>query len=258
MKYLLVVIFWATGLHFITGQTQSDTLIKARKSQIDDYTSFKEKMKERTWLNLVNMNLKAEKILKTDDELIINLIRGSFETERTYNTKISELREEIKNLKIELEKSNREIEKYQGRIPLFLYSLVGLAALLILFFILFIVKQRNYSGQRYKTEKSDAILKELNKEIELLNENIRTKEELIRNNESRFKAETMAIELNNQQKGTDIERLESEITDLKEMNGNLRSNIRQLENDLQKEVKIKQEVENKISMLIERLKEKII
>lgn len=250
---LLLAYFLMTSAY-----PQTDSLIEARNKLYEEYLQFKSGMKERTWLKLVNLNQKAEKVMETEDLLIRQLIGDMYEAERAFETEITELKKETDMLTREVEKLKDEVshQTYLAKI----WAVVSAAALVlfVLFLTLFILMQRKVFRLLAKNEQSEAAASQMKRETEGLREQLNAREEAVKTAETVFRTEKEALQGELEEARTGNRELKEKLRDLEEIRSDLKSRMRQLEEDLDRELSLREKAGHKIASMVEKLKQKLV
>ncbi|MBN1339027.1 MAG: hypothetical protein JXA03_06880 [Bacteroidales bacterium] len=239
-------------------QEAADSLLNNRNGLLEDYTSFKSRMKERTWLNVVDMNLRAEKIIETDNHLIKNLLQRNYESEREFNLQLESLSDSLQVLQNENKALGNQSAGLE-QIKIILWASLALSlAIMTLFLVLFIVNYQKHGRYRRIAEKADAINHGLQKEIILLQDNIAAKAEVIRNNDARLKAEMDAMHSDLEKSRETADRMQTESYGLLKKSELLQDKIREMEENTRQEKLIREEMERRINVLIDQLRQKLV
>ena len=70
---LTIILSWLiAGLSLSVSAQLLDSLLLYRQNNLQEYTQFKNNMTERTWINLIDLNELAGRVINTDNELIWN------------------------------------------------------------------------------------------------------------------------------------------------------------------------------------------
>jgi hypothetical protein len=213
----------------VSANQTLDSIVINRNHQLSEYYRFKDGMKERTWTNLVNLNNKALQVIETDNLILDNYLKHEM-------NRVSETKDQLEKANLEILLLNREIEvnsimlEEQRFINSNLIIITGIAILLfIVVLILFIDRQIRFRTTRMELESFWArhddppVSRIKNKEIAEQEKQIKT---LTRENEAiRMQLE----EIGNQKKAQD--------------------------DQLQKEIDSRHEIEKEIKLLIAQIKE---
>jgi flagellar biosynthesis GTPase FlhF len=153
--YFILFIFIFSIFHLYAGR-ELDSLLISRDNKLSDYYQFKDEMKERTWLNMVNLNEKALMVIKADNQIIDRYL--NFEMNRT-----SELNDQLEQIKLENSLLKKEIEinavileeKRLLSNKLFIATLI-LAVSFIIILIFFIDRHIRFRSTRMELERQYA------------------------------------------------------------------------------------------------------
>lgn len=239
-------------------QTDPDSMVKKRDSLLDDYASFKSRMKERTWLNIIDMNLRAEKIIETDNILIKDLISRNYETEREFNRHIKVLSDSLhvlQNSCRSLLQQKDALERTNTYLTTGVVSAFAVTVLLLAFLIIAWRKLRKY---RLAAEKAGALKGELDKEVLLLRENLKSRDDVIRNTDARLSAEMASLRSDLEKYRAATGRLEAERLELHGEISLWKEKAERQERMILYEKELRQQMEQKISDLIEQLRKKLV
>jgi len=153
--YFILFIFIFSSFS-LQASRELDSILISRNNKLTDYYQFREEMKERTWLNMVNLNEKALLVIKTDNQIIDGYL--TYEMNRT-----SELNDQLEQLKLENSLLKREIElnsiileeKRLLSNKLFIATLI-LAVSFIIILIFFIDRHIRFKSTRLELERQYA------------------------------------------------------------------------------------------------------
>ncbi|MCD4665909.1 MAG: hypothetical protein K8R68_11620, partial [Bacteroidales bacterium] len=87
------------------SQFSMDSVLRQRNIDYLDYKHFKETMGERTWLNMVNLNLKSDNVINIDNEIINTYLYQLQDHNKQLLEQVNKLSFEISLLKKEEETS---------------------------------------------------------------------------------------------------------------------------------------------------------
>lgn len=224
---LLLFIFIILS-QLLYAKQNLDSLLVSRSHQLTDYYRFKDGMKERTWVNMVNLNNKALQLIETDNMILNNHL----ELEMSRSSRIAEKLEKT-NLEILLLNREIEVNSIMVEEQRFLNTnLVIITAVVIVLFvivlILFIDRQIRYRSTRMELERFWA------------------------------RGDEQPGTHNLTEKGVDKQK---EINSLTKQNNTFKQQLEEIikqkstqDNQLQKEINSRKEVESEIKSLISQIK----
>jgi DNA repair exonuclease SbcCD ATPase subunit len=249
-----IIVALLLTAHTLNAQHDTASFLKERDSLLSDYSVFKEHMKERTWLNVVNMNLKADKVIEADSKVIGNLLLRDVELEKAAVKEAEQHHAEKEALKNRIGALEQEATSHRQRWITFLLAGAALVVVFLILAVAFVMRQKT---ARFKREKAETHAAGLEKEIMLLQENITSKEELLRTIEARYTAEKAATETRLATAEQHYRQLETEHTDMLQRMDALEKHNLELRKVVTSETEIREEVERKISALIDNLKKNL-
>ncbi|MCB0805849.1 MAG: hypothetical protein KDC05_08630 [Bacteroidales bacterium] len=231
MKKITTILLF-TGFLFQTSTSFSqailDSLLLDRKLMKDDYTEFRDHMNERTWINLVTIQEKANDLLEVDNKIINNYLERELRKKKEYRDSIEKLNLDIALLTKENEVQQMILDEksFLNRTLLIIIGSVSLFFFVLL--ILYIDRQSRFRAARLELERywntgHDAESKSLQKdEINTLREQ--------------------------------LYKTSDEIEKLKKENKSAQSMKELAENKLREEIADRRKAEQEIQQLIEQLK----
>ncbi len=149
-SFLFILIFF---LNEGWSQSLLDSAMQQRNNAYLEYKHFRETMGERTWLNLVNLNKKAQNVLEIDNDIINNSLNKQLQRNKQLTEQINRLNLEISLLK----KEDETLRQLQDERNYFFNILLIIASVFILLFvvslILFIDRQMKYKSTKLELER---------------------------------------------------------------------------------------------------------
>lgn len=157
----------------------TDSLMTDRQVKFDEYSQFKDQMSERTWINLVELGKKADKVLDADNALLQSYFEEELAQNRSLVVRNEELMLEIAGLRNDYEKRNTRLHDYRQMNNTLLLIILGLSILFIASIIILVNqyrknKQITFELQRFWSMNDDQSVlirekaKDLEKQIHLL------------------------------------------------------------------------------------------
>lgn len=130
---LIIFLPWLIASLFNDASGQKlDSLLSERQSKLQDYTQFKNNMSERTWINLIQLNELAGKVINTDNDLLWNHLDEEIVRNRDYQALNEQLRIEMAFLNKEKEQTDSQLKEHTSLNNLFLMIILGLSVALII------------------------------------------------------------------------------------------------------------------------------
>jgi hypothetical protein len=130
-----------------------DSVLVSRNLQLTDYYRFKDGMKERTWINMVNLGDKALQIIESDNLILDNFLQNEMNKSQKLNTKLEAANLEILLLKREVEVNSIILEE-QRFLNTNLIIITGVSIILfVILLILFIDRQIRYRSTNMELER---------------------------------------------------------------------------------------------------------
>lgn len=179
--YKLIIILSGIVVcsHQAAEAQRLDSLLSDRQTKLQDYTQFKNGMKERTWINLIELNKLAGEVIKADNDLIWYHLDREAGRNKELLTENEKLRLEMAFLDKEAEMRKAQIDEHRYLNNLFMIIILGISAALIISLGFLIGQFRRNRHAVYELERlwsmnddQSASLrekeKELNKQIRLL------------------------------------------------------------------------------------------
>lgn len=229
---LSFILFFTLITSFALQANQElDSILISRNHQLSDYYRFKDGMKERTWINLVDLNSRGLQLIETDNLVLNNYLE--FEM-----NKVNDLNDKLEKANLEILLFNREIEL--NSIVLeeqrFLNSnLVIIAGILIVLFvvvlILFIDRQIRFRSTKMELERFWA----------------QNDDQPV--SEPEIKASTVKQE--------ELDSLAEQNKAIKRKLEEMSNQKRVKESELYKEINSRKEMEKEIKLLISQIKERV-
>jgi len=179
--YKLIIILSGIVVcsHQAAEAQRLDSLLSDRQTKLQDYTQFKNGMKERTWINLIELNKLAGEVIKADNDLIWYHLDREAGRNKELLTENEKLRLEMAFLDKEAEMRKAQIDEHRYLNNLFMIIILGISAALIISLGFLIGQFRRNRHAVYELERlwsmnddQSASLREkeneLNKQIRLL------------------------------------------------------------------------------------------
>jgi UDP-2,3-diacylglucosamine pyrophosphatase LpxH len=130
-----------------------DSLLTDRQNKLQDYTQFKNNMKERTWINLIDLNEKAGIVINADNELIWYHLDREMARNRAMATKNDKLMLEMAFLNKELENREEQFKEHMYLNNVFLLIILGLSIAFIISLVILIAQFRRNKHAIYELER---------------------------------------------------------------------------------------------------------
>lgn len=236
------------------SQSIGDSVLHERSKAYIDYRDFRDNMGERTWLNLVNLSLRAEDIMEMDNNIIHNYLNKELERNKSLSAQINSHKLEIAILKKEIESNNKLLEERAYYFNILMYLAIIFLILLIVVTFLYIDRLIKYKSIQIELERQwaqpeDKAIKSFYEDeisrITALQERLEKE-----NKELKIKIEEGLAQVNQE----NTKDLEKEIEQLKKQNKSLTGDRSELEQKLEKELKTRKEIEAEIRELIKQVK----
>ncbi|MCD4744921.1 MAG: hypothetical protein K8R58_01325, partial [Bacteroidales bacterium] len=138
--FLLIVFALPFSTINLFAANPVDSVLQKRNSAYQDYKAFKESMKERTWLNLINLNFKIEDVVKIDDKIIEIYLPAEINKNIELSKQLTELNNEFELLKQKNIEQQNQLKENNDKIQILIIALGFTSLLFIIFLILFINK----------------------------------------------------------------------------------------------------------------------
>ena len=150
---ILLFGFLFLNLGQVFSQPVLDSLLLDRKLLKDDYTDFRDQMKERTWLNLVTIQEKADNLFDLDNEIINKYLVREVRKRKEYIDSIEKLNLELALLQKETEVQQMILNEksFLNRTLLIIAGSVSLLFFVLL--ILYIDRQSRFRAAKLELER---------------------------------------------------------------------------------------------------------
>jgi len=189
LLYTLIIILsgLAVGIPCLTTANTLDSLLSDRQSKLQEYASFKNNMKERTWMNLIDLNEKAGAIINADNDLIWHHLDKEIARSRDLLVKNEKLMLEMAFLNKEVQTRDENIKEHRYLNNLFLMIILGLS-------IAFIISLAFLAGQFRRNKHAIYELERLWSMNDDSNSALREKEKALSKQIRLLEVENMAIQ----------------------------------------------------------------
>ena len=153
--YKLIKILFVLSMGLIQcAQAQDlDSLLTDRQNKLQEYTQFKNNMKERTWINLIDLNEKAGTVINADNELIWYHLDSQMARIREMATKNEKLALEMTFLNKELENREEQFQEHMYLNNVLLLIILGLSIAFIISLVILIAQFRRNKHAIYELER---------------------------------------------------------------------------------------------------------
>jgi hypothetical protein len=247
---LYTIIFLITDSAF--SQSIGDSVLQERSKAYSDYRDFRENMGERTWLNLVNLTLRAEDILEMDNNIIHNYLNKELERNKSLSEQNNSLNLDIAVLKNEIASKNKLLDDRDYYFNILMYLAIIFLILLIVVTFLYInrlVKNKSLQIEleRQWAQPEDKISKAYY-EDEIARISAQRKNLETENQELKIKLEKSLTH----DRKEDNSEYKNQIDQLKKQNNNLAEDKFELEQKLEKELATRKNIEAEIRELIKQ------
>jgi len=222
---IFLFIFSISG-QLIHANENLDSIIVSRNNQLTDYYRFKDGMTKRTWINMVDLNDKALRVIETDNLILDNHLKLEMNRSGKLSDKLESANLEILLIKSEIELNSIMLEEQRFlNTNLIIASSVSIVLFLIVL-ILFIDRQVRYRSTRMELERFW----------------------------SKNDDQSTQIWENNRKQRNKINSLIEQNKEIKEQLEKISDKKREQENQLQHEINSRQKVEEEIKELILQIK----
>jgi len=276
MKKNILNIFFISLLLFLSGNILAQGLLNQRDQAYQEYRSFRDTMSIRTWINMVELSNRLEKVVLIDNALMDSILVGR-PTDANLEMRVSELsniREQLIADNTRLNQSNKEQTKqYKLFYTLFIIS----TALLIIILSTFVYQFNKFRSLKNNTDAHGEDTLKLkhfyNKEITKLKKemiNIQDEKELIENNSSQIRKsfETLKEEKKMLEKKVEeskesddlddirksLEEMSLEVAKIMEEKRDLELNLGKVNHELSSQIEINKEIETDLENIFKRIK----
>jgi uncharacterized protein YlxW (UPF0749 family) len=224
----LFTLFFTSGPLFLSGQTSFDSTILLRNKTFTDYRLLEEANTIRPWVKSAELTAKAKEVIDIDNTLINYYLLKEIEINKSLEDKLEKLTLEIALINKESELQEKALEDNRQLINILLIVTGSFCLLFVISSIFFIDRQIRYRSIKLELERTWPIREEINKD-------------------SSFQQDI--VQLNKQLGELTLENssLISEMQDLKQKN-------RDKEDNLEREILSKKQIEEEIKKLIIQIK----
>ena len=178
-KLIFLLTVLAMGLSGHATAQPLDSLLDDRQHKFREYSVFRDSMKERTWINMVELNKRAAAVIALDNELVLNHLDHEVSRNTGLTAQVEKIEMERAFLKKELENREGQLAEHRHLNNLFLMIALGLSIALIIslvFLAAFFRRNRQASKELERlwsmSDDQNALLrdkeKDLNKQVRLL------------------------------------------------------------------------------------------
>ncbi|MBN3036070.1 MAG: hypothetical protein JW861_10835 [Bacteroidales bacterium] len=235
-------IIWLSGVLAASHDTGIDSLLQIRKDAHDRYLSFIGNMKERSWVNLVALQVRAGEVISVDNVLIEKMLKREQQQYHSFETQREELEQRLEKLDHEINILELEKKYLYDRNRMVMVATGVLLLLFLVFLILYIAAHLKQSKLRmlhdHLVHRNSELEKELGEATSRLKEAGEREQE-----HNRCREEIMA--------------LTSEMKHLKEHSAELEQRVSAQRGALQEETRSRELMEEHIRSLITRLKQSL-
>ncbi len=225
--FLFTLFFWSGSL-FLSGQTSFDSAILLRNKTFTDYRLLEEANTIRPWVNRSELNAKAKEVIDIDNTLINYYLLKEIEINKSLEDKLEKLNLEIALIKKESELQEKALEDNRQLINILLIVTGSFCLLFVISSIFFIDRQIRYRSIKLELERTWPIREEINKD-------------------SSFQQDIVQL---NKQLGELTLKNSSLISEMQD----LKQKYRDKEDDLEREILSKKQIEEEIKKLIIQIK----
>ncbi len=153
-RLFLILFIFSILSHLLYAKQSLDSVLLNRDHQLTEYYRFKDGMKERTWINLVNLNNKALQLIETDNLILDNHLKLEMNRSKEISDKLEKanLEKLLLNREIQVKATMLEEQRFLNTN---LVIATGLAFILfVVILILFIDRHIRYRSTRMELERS--------------------------------------------------------------------------------------------------------
>ena len=137
-KLILLLAGICAGMFHHARAQAPDSLLTDRQEKFQDYSTFRKEMKERSWINMVELDRKASALVNTDNELIWGYLNKEITRNQQLSTQNDRMKLEMTFLKREIETRTQQLNDHQHLNNLFLMIILGLSVACIVSLVLLI------------------------------------------------------------------------------------------------------------------------
>lgn len=224
----LFTLFFTSGPLILSGQTSFDSTILLRNKTFTDYRLLEEANTIRPWGNRSELNAKAKEVIDIDNTLINYYLLKEIEINKSLEDKLEKLNLEIALIKKESELQEKALEDNRQLINILLIVTGSFCLLFVISAIFFIDRQIRYRSIKLELERTWPIREEINKDSSFQQDIVQLNKQL---GELTLKNSSLI----------------NEMQDLKQKN-------RDKEDDLEREILSKKQIEEEIKKLIIQIK----
>lgn len=224
----LFTLFFTSGPLFLSGQTSFDSTILLRNKTFTDYRLLEEANTIRPWVNRSELTAKAKEVIDIDNTLINYYLLKEIEINKSLEDKLEKLNLEIALIKKESELQEKALEDNRQLINILLIVTGSFCLLFVISSIFFIDRQIRYRSIKLELERTWPIREEINKD-------------------SSFQQDIVQL---NKQLGELTLKNSSLISEMQD----LKQKYRDKEDDLEREILSKKQIEEEIKKLIIQIK----
>jgi hypothetical protein len=225
--FLFTLLFW-TGPLFLSGQTSFDSTILLRNKTFTDYRLLEEANTIHPWVKRAELTTKAKEVIDIDNTLINYYLLKEIEINKSLEDKLEKLTLEIALIKKESELQEKTLEDNRQLINILLIVTGSFCLLFMISSIFFIDRQIRYRSIKLELERTWPIREEINKD-------------------SSFQQDIVQL---NKQLGELTLKNSSLISEMQD----LKQKYRDKEDDLEREILSKKQIEEEIKKLIIQIK----
>ena len=144
--FIIVLILFSVS----SGTTQTiDSLLHKRQANYIDYITFKNNLTERTWINLVETNNRADKLILVDNDIIENYFQNEVFINRQLNDSLESAKLRLSLYEKEAEVVGAQLNEQKGMVNTLLIVVAAVGILLfITVSILFGSHARNKAARK--------------------------------------------------------------------------------------------------------------
>jgi len=212
------------------SQSEVDSVLRKRNIDYLDYRNFKETMGERTWLNMVNLNKKADNVISIDNKIVNDYFYELKNSSKLLKEKVEKLSFELSLLKKEEETSRLLLKENKTYSNIILIIASSFIILFIAALIFLIDRQLKFKSAKFEMER------------------------LWANEDKKLSDETFEKELPNLK--NQVNNLNIQKAELEKEIKKLRERYEEKEKALVSEMNAKREIEKEIKKMITQIKSK--
>lgn len=153
MRIILFLAFCSILFSTSVCQQPVDSVLHKRNQAYQDFKLFQDNMEVRTWINMVNLTDKANKVIEIDNDIISNNLSLEIEKNALLLVQIEKLKLEVILLEKELELKEIILEERQYLYNILIIAVGIISILFLVMLVLFIDRQTRYRNTKSELEK---------------------------------------------------------------------------------------------------------